>query len=69
MERWECRSKFGVLLFGQFEFTPFKGKTIVVVGMHIPTTTIVLLWMGQFKLVNRQDSSIRLEVLLFHSKG
>jgi len=43
MERWECRSNVGVLLLDQFEFTPFKGKTIVVVRMHIPTTTIVLL--------------------------
>jgi len=42
MERWECRSNVGVLLLGEFEFTPFKGKTIIVVG-NIPTTTIVLL--------------------------
>jgi hypothetical protein len=69
MELWECRTSVGVLLFDKFEFTPFKGKTIVVVGMHIPITTIVLLWMGQFKLVNRQDSSIRPKVPLFHSKG
>jgi len=57
------------MLLGEFEFTPFKGKKIVVVGMHIPTTTIVLLWMKQFKLVNRQNSNICPEVLLFHSKG
>jgi len=31
----------GELAFSQIEF-PFQGKTIVVVGMCIPTTTIVL---------------------------
>jgi hypothetical protein len=46
----------------------FRGKTIVVVGMHIPTTTIVFLWMGSFKLVKWQDTGIRPGVFLFHSK-
>jgi len=42
MEQWKCRACVGAMLYGKFEFTLFKGKTIVVIGMHIPTTTIVL---------------------------
>jgi hypothetical protein len=50
MEQWECQTKAGVLLFDKFVFTPFKGKTIVVVGMHIPTTSIEFPFQGKTQL-------------------
>jgi hypothetical protein len=42
---------------------PIQRKTIVAVGMCIPTTTTVLpLKWGKFKLAKQQDSSILLGI-------
>jgi len=41
MEQYKWRTNAGVLLLSKFEFTPFRGKTIVVVGSYIPECNVM----------------------------
>jgi len=48
MEQHKCRTNVGVMLFSKFEFIPFRGKTIVVVGRYIPECNVMNLPLFEF---------------------